>query len=111
MSNSIGRNLLQQSLLCSPIFEHRSKLNSSGIPANSLFQSAIVNQAAARKSPLSTKFYGTGLYVRRRKLAVGTCRPVLIAPRAVLTMDPASEVKFPLLNIGHCGVEFSVLNL
>lgn len=115
MSNSISRNLLQQSLLCSTVFEHPSKLRSSGIPANSLFQAASVNQpagaAAARKSPLSTKFYGTSLNVRRPKLAMGTHRPVLITPRAVLAVDPASEVIFPLPDIENQSMYFSVSDL
>ncbi|KAL5826788.1 hypothetical protein ACOSQ3_018629 [Xanthoceras sorbifolium] len=91
MSNSIGHNLLHRSLLYSTVLEHQSKLNSSGIPANSLFQAATINQAA-RKSPISTKLYGTNLNGRKLKLAMGSRRPVIIAPRAVLATDPASEV-------------------
>ncbi|KAH9773133.1 alpha-glucan water dikinase 1 [Citrus sinensis] len=95
MSNSIGRNVLHQSLLCSTVFEHQSKRHSSGIPANSLFQAVSINQpagaSAARKSPLSTKFYGTSLNARP-KMAMGRHRPVLITPRAVLAVDSASEL-------------------
>ncbi|KAJ0095371.1 hypothetical protein Patl1_16076 [Pistacia atlantica] len=40
MSNSIGHNLLHNNLLCSTVLEHQSKFNSSGIPANSLYQAA-----------------------------------------------------------------------
>ncbi|XP_024957284.1 alpha-glucan water dikinase, chloroplastic isoform X5 [Citrus sinensis] len=94
MSNSIGRNVLHQSLLCSTVFEHQSNRHSSGIPANSLFQAVSINQpagaSAARKSPLSTKFYGTSLNARP-KMAMGRHRPVLITPRAVLAVDSASE--------------------
>ncbi|KAL9423869.1 hypothetical protein AB3S75_035877 [Citrus x aurantiifolia] len=95
MSNSIGRDVLHQSLLCSTVFEHQSKRHSSGIPANSLFQAVSINQlagaSAARKSPLSTKFYGTSLNARP-KMAMGRHRPVLITPRAVLAVDSASEL-------------------
>ncbi|KAH9708769.1 alpha-glucan water dikinase 1 [Citrus sinensis] len=95
MSNSIGRNVLHQSLLCSTVFEHQSNRHSSGIPANSLFQAVSINQpagaSAARKSPLSTKFYGTSLNARP-KMAMGRHRPVLITPRAVLAVDSASEL-------------------
>ncbi|XP_024042608.1 alpha-glucan water dikinase, chloroplastic isoform X5 [Citrus clementina] len=94
MSNIIGRNVLHQSLLCSTVFEHQSNRHSSGIPANSLFQAVSINQpagaSAARKSPLSTKFYGTSLNARP-KMAMGRHRPVLITPRAVLAVDSASE--------------------
>lgn len=108
MSNSIARNVLQQSLLCSNALEHQSKLNSSGIPANSLFQAASINQAA-RKSSISTRFYGTSLDVRKPKLAVGRHRPVLITPRAVLAMDPASEVTFHMLKIVASTFQFQIL--
>ncbi|XP_031271017.1 alpha-glucan water dikinase, chloroplastic isoform X2 [Pistacia vera] len=91
MSNSIGHNLLHNNLLCSTVLEHQSKFNSSGIPANSLYQAASVNQAA-RKSPVSTKFYGTSLNVRNSNLAVGKRRPVSIIPCATLAMDPTLEL-------------------
>lgn len=114
MSNSIGRDVLHQSLLCSTVFEHQSKRHSSGIPANSLFQAVSINQlagaSAARKSPLSTKFYGTSLNARP-KMAMGRHRPVLITPRAVLAVDSASEVIFPLLNIENHNMYFSVSDL
>lgn len=114
MSNSIGRNVLHQSLLCSTVFEHQSKHHSSGIPANSLFQAVSINQpagvSAARKSPLSTKFYGTSLNARP-KMAMGRHRPVLITPRAVLAVDSASEVIFPLLNMENHSMYFSVSDL
>ncbi|CAB4294951.1 unnamed protein product [Prunus armeniaca] len=60
MSNSVGHNLLNQSLL-------QSKINSSGIPANTLFQAKSVHQVAAqaRKSPISKKFCGNNLNVQK----------------------------------------------
>ncbi|XP_044491919.1 alpha-glucan water dikinase, chloroplastic isoform X2 [Mangifera indica] len=91
MSNSIGHNLLHNNLLHSTVLEHQSKFNSSGIPANSLYQVASVNQAEG-KSSVSTKFYGTSLNVRKPCLAVDKCRPIRFIPCAVLAMNPASEL-------------------
>ncbi|PNT14688.1 hypothetical protein POPTR_010G044100v4 [Populus trichocarpa] len=73
-----------QSLLRPTASEHRSsKLNSTGIPANSLFQSA--------RRPLSS-FYGNSLRVRKSKLGIaGARRSFIFTPRAVLAMDPPSE--------------------
>ncbi|KAF2301630.1 hypothetical protein GH714_028415 [Hevea brasiliensis] len=99
MSNSIGHNLFQKSLIRPSGFEHRSKLDSSGIPANSLLQSASVSQGPQiRRSPISSSFYGKNLRVQKSKLAVGNRRPAIVTPRAVLAMDPASELlgKFSL---------------
>ncbi|XP_034909989.1 alpha-glucan water dikinase, chloroplastic isoform X3 [Populus alba] len=72
------------SLLRPTASEHRSsKLNSSGIPANSLFQSA--------RRPLSS-FYGNSLKVRKSELGIaGARRSFIFTPRAVLAMDPTSE--------------------
>ncbi|PNT14687.1 hypothetical protein POPTR_010G044100v4 [Populus trichocarpa] len=74
-----------QSLLRPTASEHRSsKLNSTGIPANSLFQSA--------RRPLSS-FYGNSLRVRKSKLGIaGARRSFIFTPRAVLAMDPPSEL-------------------
>ncbi|TQD83177.1 hypothetical protein C1H46_031282 [Malus baccata] len=86
MSNSVGHNLLNQSLF-------QSKINSSGIPANTLFQAKSVHQvtAQARKSPISKKFCGNTLNVQKPKLAMGSRRPVTAIPLAVLTTDPPSN--------------------
>ncbi|KAM1170836.1 hypothetical protein ACFX15_020715 [Malus domestica] len=86
MSNSVGHNLLNQSLF-------QSKINSSGIPANTLFQAKSVHQvtAQARKSPISKKFCGNTLNVQKPKLAMGSCRPITAIPLAVLTTDPPSN--------------------
>ncbi|XP_065623943.1 alpha-glucan water dikinase, chloroplastic [Quercus suber] len=94
MSNTLGHNILQQSLLHPPLLEPQRKLNSSGIPANTLFQAVCGNQSAAhsRKSPLSRKFFGKNLSVQKSRLASGTRCPVTVVPRAVLAMDPASEL-------------------
>ncbi|KAJ8758944.1 hypothetical protein K2173_003182 [Erythroxylum novogranatense] len=93
MSNSIGHNLFHQNLIRHGVFEHQSKLNSFGIPANSLFQSATINQPASRihRSGLLTNFYGSRLKLRKSKVAFGMRHPVAISPRAVLATDPASE--------------------
>ncbi|KAL4638999.1 hypothetical protein ACB092_03G186300 [Castanea dentata] len=94
MSNTLGHNILQQSLLRPPLLEPQRKLNSSGISANILFKAVCGNQSAAhsRKLPLSRKFFGNNLSVQKSKLASGTRCPVTVVPRAVLAMDPASEL-------------------
>ncbi|PON44874.1 Pyruvate, phosphate dikinase [Parasponia andersonii] len=87
MSNSIGHNLMNQSLV-------QSKLNSSGIPANTLFQAPCANQvvvaARTRKSQSSKKFSGNNLVVGKSKLTMGSRRPII--PRAVLATDQVYEV-------------------
>lgn len=110
MSNILGNNILHQSLLHPPVVEPQSKLNSSGIPANTYFQAASWNQAAAqtRKSPLSTKFLGNNLKVRKPKLVMGTHRPLKFNLRAVLATDPASEVIFRLLKMAAYSFLFIV---
>lgn len=89
MSNNSGiighyKVFNNQSLLRPTASEHRSsKLNPTGIPANSLFQSA--------RRPLSS-FYGNSLKVRKSKLGIaGARRSFIFTPRAVLAMDPPSE--------------------
>ncbi|KAJ6721894.1 hypothetical protein OIU85_024934 [Salix viminalis] len=73
-----------QSLLRPTASEHRSsRLNSSGIPANSLFQSARRH---------SSSFYGSSLKARKIKIGfAGARRSLIFTPRAVLAMDPTSE--------------------
>lgn len=84
MSNSISNNLLNQSLL-------RSKLNSSGIPANTLFQASRV-KAPTRKSQTSKKFPGNNLVVGKPNLAMESRRRSSAVPRAVLAADTDSKL-------------------
>ncbi|XP_038694729.1 alpha-glucan water dikinase, chloroplastic-like isoform X4 [Tripterygium wilfordii] len=93
MSNTIGHNIFRQSFICPMILEHQTKLNSSGVPANSFLQSASVKQSTLhiRSSVASSKFYGNNLNVRKQKSSTGTRRPVKVTPQAVLAMDPTSE--------------------
>lgn len=113
MSNTLGHNILQQSLLRPPLLEPQRKLNSSGISANILFKAVCGNQSAAhsRKLPLSRKFFGNNLSVQKSKLASGTRCPVTVVPRAVLAMDPASEVIIPLLKMVVYSFCFKILNV
>lgn len=90
MSNSISNNLLNQSLL-------RSKLNSSGIPANTLFQASRV-KAPTRKSQTSKKFPGNNLVVGKPNLAMESRRRSSAVPRAVLAADTDSKVITPAGN-------------
>ena len=96
MSNSVGHNLMQQHFLRPTGLEHQSKLkNSSGVPTNSFFATASLNQSPAqtRKHQICTKFYGNSLNKRKQKLIMGSQRAVTFLPQAVLAADPASEVK------------------
>lgn len=86
MSGSVGHNWLNQSLL-------QSKLNSSGIPANTLFQAACVNQVSAQtRKSTSKKFSGKSLIIRKSNLAMGSRRSVTVVPHAVLATDRNSGV-------------------
>lgn len=99
MSNSVSQNLLQQSLLRPIGLEHQSKRNSSSIPANTLFQSVATKTANTRKSQLSSKFLGKSLSLRSPNHTMGSGRGGADITRAVLTTDPASQVKFLLSNM------------
>ena len=100
MSNSVGHNLMQQHFLRPTVLEHQSKLkNSSGVPTNSFFATASLNQSPAqtRKHQICTKFYGNSLNKRKQKLVMGSQRAVTFLPQAVLAADPAFEVIFSIL--------------
>lgn len=106
MSNSTGHNFLHQSLLAPTVLlEHQSKINSSCVPSNTLFQSQANSQL--RKSPISTKFKGNVLNVRKTKLAMGTNRAVSDFPQAVLAADSAYEVLYQLRFCNLFDLQFS----
>ncbi|XP_059633696.1 alpha-glucan water dikinase, chloroplastic isoform X2 [Cornus florida] len=91
MSNSIGHNLLHQSLLSPTVLEHQSKSNSFCIfTGNNLFQAQATS--SIRKSPLSTIFRGNCLDVRKMKPPMTTHRALSVSPHAVLTTDPSSQL-------------------
>lgn len=100
MSNSVSQSLLQRSLLRPVVVEHQSKLNSSSIPANTLFQSASTNKstARARKSQLSTKFLGNKLPVSRSRSAMTRAHGDAFIARAVMTSDTTSSEVNKFLN-------------
>ncbi|KAG5520839.1 hypothetical protein RHGRI_033418 [Rhododendron griersonianum] len=112
MSNSTGHNFLHQSLLAPTVLlEHQSKINSSCVPSNTLFQSQANSQL--RKSPISTKFKGNVLNVRKTQLAMGTNRAVSDFPQAVLAADSAYEQlagKFSLDGNSELQVDVSAPN-
>lgn len=90
MSNTIGHNLLHKSLLRHTLLEHQSKISCSGVSGNALFQAQSPTQI--KKSPISTKFRGNRLNLRKTKLPMGTHHLVSVIPRAVLTTDTTSEL-------------------
>lgn len=97
MSNSISQNILHQRLLRPSVFDSQSKFNASGTHKSTLFQAALANQVPGQhwKSPISTKFLGKGLSVKKPRMATGTGRHSFpVNTRAVLATDPASEVLF-----------------
>lgn len=95
MSNTIGHNLLHKSLLRHTLLEHQSKISCSGVSGNALFQAQSPTQI--KKSPISTKFRGNRLNLRKTKLPMGTHHLVSVIPRAVLTTDTTSEVIITLV--------------
>ncbi|KAL2543232.1 Alpha-glucan water dikinase 1 [Abeliophyllum distichum] len=91
MSNSIGNNLLHQSLLSPTVLEHQNRINTSTcIGGNSLVQSQ--GNSLILKSPLLTEFHGTRLTVQKKKLLMGKKQSVSRSPRAVLATDPSTEL-------------------
>lgn len=82
MSNSVVHHLLNRGFTRPVSFEHRNKLNSSCVPA----------VGKIGKSSLGTQLYGKGLQKTGRRLITETGRPVSFVTRAVLAMDPASQV-------------------
>lgn len=87
-------NLLNRGLIRPVNFEHQNKLNSSCVPAVSVYQTSTVNPAVGKigRSNLGTKLYGRGLKKAGPRLITETGRSVSFVPRAVLAMDPASQV-------------------
>ncbi|KAK4788945.1 hypothetical protein SAY86_020264 [Trapa natans] len=90
MSNSVSQNLFQQSLFRPIALERQSKLNSSSIPANTLYQSASSKTGKIRKSQLSSEFTGNSL--RRGNHTTGFGRRGVDITSAVLTTGPASQI-------------------
>ncbi|KAI4328195.1 hypothetical protein L6164_020571 [Bauhinia variegata] len=94
MSNTVSRTIFHQTLLRPTVSEYPSKVNSYGIPPNTLFQAVCMNQGPAQthKYLLSKNFCGKKLSLRKQKLAMGGHRQVAVIPHAVLTTDTASEI-------------------
>ncbi|KAL8035858.1 hypothetical protein ABFX02_12G123200 [Erythranthe guttata] len=91
MSNTIGNNLLHQSLLYPTVLEHQGRINSSTcIGGNTFFQAQATS--LTQKSSISTEFLGNRLKVRRHKLKMGKCcsSSRSRSTRAVLAADPSS---------------------
>lgn len=111
MSNTVSQSIFNPTLFCPSVAEYQSKVNSSGIPANTLFKAVSVNQGPAQTQNflLSTKFRGNKLYVRKRKLAMGRLGRFAGIPHAVLTTDPASEVNSKLWKYIGRGLFFEYL--
>ncbi|EEF34459.1 alpha-glucan water dikinase, chloroplastic [Ricinus communis] len=111
MSNSISHNLLQQSLVRhSVVLEHRNKLNSSSSSSAAASGIASLSAPQIRRSSISSSFYGNRLKISKSKLAIGTPRPATITPRAVLAMDPASELVGKFKLDGNSELQVSVSN-
>ncbi|KAM7484206.1 hypothetical protein LguiA_000215 [Lonicera macranthoides] len=109
MSNSIGQNLLHQSLLPSTVREHQSTC----IAGKTLFQAQATSHI--RKSPLTTKFLGNRLNVRKTTYPMATNRTLSVSPQAVLATDPASQNLFSessswLKECLHCALPLSLSN-
>lgn len=81
-------NLLNRGLIRPVSFDHQNKLNSSCVPPLSVYQTATVGKKIGR-----SKLYGKGLKKTGRGLITETGGPVSFVPRAVLAMDPTSQVR------------------
>ncbi|KAL0364189.1 UNVERIFIED_CONTAM: Alpha-glucan water dikinase, chloroplastic [Sesamum angustifolium] len=91
MSNTVGNNLLRQSLLSPTVLEHQSRINSSTcIRGNTFFQPQA--NSLLHKTPISTEFRGNRLTIQKNKLQMGKQRAVSRSTRAVLAAHPSSVV-------------------
>ncbi|XP_011086610.1 alpha-glucan water dikinase, chloroplastic [Sesamum indicum] len=89
MSNTVGNNLLRQSLLSPTVLEHQSRINSSTcVRGNTFFQPQA--NSLIHKSPISTEFRGNRLTMQKNKLQMGKQRAVLRSTQAVLAANPSS---------------------
>ncbi|KAL0385509.1 UNVERIFIED_CONTAM: Alpha-glucan water dikinase, chloroplastic [Sesamum radiatum] len=89
MSNTVGNNLLRQSLLSPTVLEHQSRINSSTcVRGNTFFQPQA--NSLIHKSPISTEFRGNRLTIQKNKLQMGKQRAVSRSTRAVLAANPSS---------------------
>ncbi|KAL0336115.1 UNVERIFIED_CONTAM: Alpha-glucan water dikinase, chloroplastic [Sesamum radiatum] len=100
MSNTVGNNLLRQSLLSPTVLEHQSRINSSTcIRGNTFFQPQA--NSLIHKTPISTEFRGNRLTIQKNKLQMGKQRAVSRSTRAVLAAHPSSVVGAKSRNIAH----------
>ncbi|KAL0421405.1 UNVERIFIED_CONTAM: Alpha-glucan water dikinase, chloroplastic [Sesamum latifolium] len=89
MSNTVGNNLLRQSLLSPTVLEHQSRINSSTcVRGNTFFQPQA--NSLIHKCPISTEFHGNRLTIQKNKLQMGKQRAVSRSIRAVLAANPSS---------------------
>ncbi|KAF7809324.1 alpha-glucan water dikinase, chloroplastic [Senna tora] len=96
MSNTVTHSIFifHQTLLCPAVSKYRSKVNSSVIPSNTLYQHKGVNQAPAQahKFLLSTQFSGNNLCVRKPEFGMGGHQQAPIIAHAV-SVDCASPLE------------------
>ncbi|XP_057774579.1 alpha-glucan water dikinase, chloroplastic isoform X2 [Salvia miltiorrhiza] len=89
MSNTIGNNLLHQSLLSPTVLEHQSRSNTStSIWGNTFLQHQA--NSLTHRAPISTEFRGRRLTLQKNKLQMGKMYTILRSTKAVLAADPSS---------------------
>lgn len=91
MSNTIGNNLLHQSLLSPTVLEHQSRSNSSTSIRGNAFLQPQANSLTHR-APISTEFLGRRVALQKNKLPMGKLCTILRSTKAVLAADPSSVV-------------------
>ncbi|KAL8519122.1 hypothetical protein ACS0TY_010167 [Phlomoides rotata] len=89
MSNTIGNNLLHQSLLSPTVLEHQSRCNSSTCIWGNTFLQSQANSITHRPS-LSTEFRGKRLTLQKKKLQMGRQGPNFRSTKAILAADTSS---------------------
>ncbi|KAL1565640.1 alpha-glucan, water dikinase [Salvia divinorum] len=89
MSNTIGNNLLHQSLLSPTVLEHQSRSNTStSVWGNSFLQPQAYS--LTHRAPISTDFWGRRVSLQKNKLQMGKMCTILRSVKAVLAADPSS---------------------
>ncbi|XP_042064043.1 alpha-glucan water dikinase, chloroplastic-like isoform X1 [Salvia splendens] len=89
MSNTIGNNLLHQSLLSPTVLEHQSRSNTStSVRGNTFLQPQAYS--LTHRTPISTDFWGRRVSLQKNRLQMGKMYTILRSVKAVLAADPSS---------------------
>ncbi|KAG8366087.1 hypothetical protein BUALT_Bualt17G0039400 [Buddleja alternifolia] len=108
MSNTIGNNLLHQSLLSSNVLEqHQCRINSSTYIGGNTFFHPQAN-SLIHKSPISTEFRGNRLTMQKNRLHMGKHHSVSKSPQAVLAANTSSMMTEKFKMYGNLELQVDV---